>query len=111
MRKKQSRRYQEEFDEPQPPRKSLGKLFKNKCTTPKAPHLVGECKLQGHFIKELVKHLEQSDSDEVICNIAAWLNDDRPDNEYATVELSSKFRKQHRQGPRADIFHFMRDDC
>ena len=106
MRKKH---YEEELDEPRPPRKSLGKLYKNKCTTPRSPALTGQCAMQGYFIRTLFKELERSDSDQVICNIAAWPNVDKQGNEYVTIELSPKL-SHDRQGVRADIFHFMRDD-
>jgi hypothetical protein len=108
MRKKRVTRKEEEFEEPQPLRKSLGKLVRNSSKTPRSPELTGECKIQGHFIRTLFKELERSDSDEVICNIAAWRNVDNQGNKYVTIELSHKFRKHERQGAQGDIFHFMR---
>ena len=66
--------------------------------------------MQGHFIKELSEDLEQSDSDEVTCNIAAWLNVDKRGNQYITVELSPRFRPRERDESEADIMDFVSGD-
>jgi hypothetical protein len=64
--------------------------------------------MQRHFVKELAEDLERFDSDEVTCSIAAWLNVDRLDNEYLTVELSPKLRKPERHA--GNIWKFLRDE-
>jgi hypothetical protein len=109
MARKRKTFTEEQYEEEEPVRKSLGTLTKNNCTTPRSPDLTGQCKIQRHLIKELAEELERSHGEEVTCDIAGWWNYDREGNKYLTVELSPKFRKRDRRGARADIVHFMRD--
>jgi hypothetical protein len=90
MAKRRHDRRDGKCDDDKPMRKSLGRLFRNKSATPKAPSMTGQCTMQRHFVKELYDELARSDSHEIVCNIAAWLNEDGAGKEYVTVELSPK---------------------
>jgi hypothetical protein len=46
--------------------------------------------LQRHTAALILKAFENSDDDEVVCNIAAWVNHDH-EGQYLTVELSPKY--------------------
>jgi hypothetical protein len=83
--------------------KSLGKLYPAKKTKPRSPALTGQLRLQRHTFQALVADFEDSDDNEVVCNIAAWSNSDERGGQYITVELSPRFKP----GPvkcNADIF-------
>jgi hypothetical protein len=86
--------------------KSLGMLYPAKKTKPRSPELTGQLRLQPHTLQALIADLENSDSDEVVCNIAAWLNCDKRGRQYITVELSPSFklRTERRNANIFDIF-------
>jgi hypothetical protein len=72
--------------------KSLGKLHPAKKTKPRSPALTGQLRLQQHTLQALIADLEESESNEVVCNIAAWSNFDKHGDQYITVELSPRFK-------------------
>ncbi len=68
--------------------RSLGVLGKNKCTTPRAPDLVGHVNMQEHTLAEIVKQFKQAGGTEVPCNIAAWKTKDKNGATILSVEIS-----------------------
>jgi hypothetical protein len=48
--------------------------------------------LQKPTIDGLVKRLEEQGGDEIICNMAAWFNQDR-DGKYITIQISPPFKR------------------
>jgi hypothetical protein len=88
--------------------KSLGRLYRAKQTKPRSPALTGQLHIQRHTLRTIVADLEESDGDEVVCNIAAWSNRGKRGERYVTVELSPKFKAR---APKcdADIFDFFDD--
>ena len=86
--------------------KSLGVLYRAKKTKPRSPALTGKLRLQKHTLQALIADLKQDDSDEVVCNIAAWSNVDKHGDQYITVELSPSFkpRTERRNANIFDIF-------
>jgi len=72
------------------PKRSLGALRKANKTKPKSPDLVGQMRLQRHTAAAIVKQFSEDGGDEVVCNIAAWRNQDHIGS-YLTVELSPRF--------------------
>src|ERR1700733_15307698 len=71
-------------------KRSLGALRRNNKTKPKAPDLTGQMKLQRHTAAAIVERFSHDDIEEVVCNIAAWKNQDY-NGSYLTVELSPRF--------------------
>jgi hypothetical protein len=76
-------------------KKSLGMLRKANKTKPRSPDLMGQMRLQRHTTAALVKEFEDSAVDEIVCNIAAWRNQDHVGS-YLTVELSPRFPARQR---------------
>ena len=79
-------------------KKSIGKLRKATKTKSRSPDLVGEISLQSEHIAAIANHLNETGSDEVLCNIAAWANRG-PYGQYLTVQLSPPYvpQQQHLQ--------------
>ena len=67
--------------------RSLGDLRENQKTKPNSPDLVGRITLKLHTISWIIEQMEQSNTDEVTCNLAGWLNGEG-NNKFITVELS-----------------------
>lgn len=79
------------FSETVKPKRSLGALRKANKTKPKSPDLIGQMRLQRHTAKAIVKQFnDDGGGDEVVCNIAAWRNQDHIGS-YLTVELSPRY--------------------
>jgi hypothetical protein len=51
-------------------------LRKTNKTKERSPDLIGYRKLQRHSLETFKKQFETADSNEIICNIAAWGNKD-----------------------------------
>jgi hypothetical protein len=90
-------------NEPIKAKKSLGMLRKANKTKPRSPNVTGKLTLQRHTLRAIVKDLEQNGGDEVICNIAGWVNHDQL-GDYLTVELSPRFIPYQQQAPKRGIF-------
>jgi hypothetical protein len=73
------------------PRKSLGTLYRAEKTKPRSPDMTGTLKIQMHTLRELFEFSKESDSDEIVCPIAAWING-QPGRQYLVIELSSPYR-------------------
>jgi hypothetical protein len=86
-------------------KRSLGALRKNKKTKPQSPDATGKFHFQRHTLREIYRQLTDGD-DEVICNIAAWKNNDQR-GPYLTVEVSPEFVPYERQWPNSDSFDDM----
>jgi hypothetical protein len=71
-------------------RRSLGALRKANKTKAKSPDLTGQLKLQRHTAAAIVEQFSHDDTEEIICNIAGWKNQDYG-GFYLTVELSPRF--------------------
>jgi hypothetical protein len=70
-------------------KRSLGKLRVAPKTKERSPDMTGTLCLQRHTAAAIVKAFDEAD-DQVICNIAAWVNQDH-DGQYLTVELSPRY--------------------
>ena len=89
-----------------PPRKSLGTLYRAEKTKPRSPDMTGTLKIQGHTLRELFEFYKNSDTDEVVCAIAAWINGE-PGRQYLVIELSPPYRPKARipdPGPTLEPF-------
>ena len=75
------------LDKPIKQKRSLGALRKANKTKPKSPDLTGQMKLQRHTAAAIVEQFTHDDTEEVVCNIAGWRNEDYT-GPYLTVELS-----------------------
>ena len=80
-------------DNSSPQRRSLGALRKAPKTKPKSPDTQGSMKVQRHTIETIMRQLDDADADEVVANIAGWLNDSN--DRYITVELSPRYVKRN----------------
>src|SRR5262249_840802 len=76
-----------------PPRKSLGTLYRADKTKPPSPDMKGNIKIQGHTLRELFEFSKTCDGDEVVCPIAAWINGE-PGRQYLVIELSPPYRQK-----------------
>ncbi|MFZ0425493.1 MAG: hypothetical protein WAL80_21655 [Xanthobacteraceae bacterium] len=91
------------------PKKSLGVLRKATKTKPLSPDVTGKLALQRHTFREIAKHFAETDDSHVICNIAAWRNQDQH-GPNLTVEISPLFVRHERRSPQRSVFDFMGDD-
>ena len=78
------------IDKPVKQKRSLGALRNTSKTKPKSPDLTGQMKLQRHTAAAIVEQFSGGDTEEVVCNIAGWRNQDYS-GPYLTVELSPRF--------------------
>ena len=83
-------------------RKSLGALRKTPKTKPKSPDTQGAMKVQRHTVETLMRQLDEADADEIVSNIAGWLNEDRS-GKYITVELSPRYVSRHERIQREEV--------
>jgi hypothetical protein len=70
--------------------RSLAKLRPATRRKPKSPHLTGKLSLQRATFQAFAKEFEETNSDEIGCNIAAWLNRDA-EGLFLAMELSPLF--------------------
>jgi hypothetical protein len=70
--------------------RSIGKLRPATRRKPKSPHLVGKLSLQKATFQAFAKEFQETNSDEISCNIAAWLNRDA-DGLYLATEVAPLF--------------------
>jgi hypothetical protein len=82
---------------------SLGALRKAQKAKPRSPDATGTLYLQRHTLKAIVKDLEENCGDEVICNIAAWKNQDQY-GPFLSVEISPRFVPHEQRMPQPSIF-------
>lgn len=88
-------------------KKSLGALYKSDQTNERSPELTGPLKIRRHTLDAITEQFDRFGVDEISCNIAAWLNEDRSGKPYLTVELSPPFARKRR--PKRDIFAWLND--
>jgi hypothetical protein len=89
-------------------KRSLGALRKAPKTKQKSPDATGTMKLQRHTLQMLNKQLDETDGDQIICNLAGWRNEDHS-GRYLTVELSPRFvSRRHVEEQPQDIFDCFR---
>ena len=89
-----------------PPRKSLGTLYRAEKTKPRSPDMTGTLKIQMHTLRELFEFYNNCDSDEIVCPIAAWIHG-QPGRQYLVIELSPPYRPKARMpdpGPTLEPF-------
>jgi hypothetical protein len=91
-------------------KKSLGALRKATKTKERSPDLTGQLKLQRHTLETFNKQFEDTDSDEIACNTAAWGNKDDRGAAYMTVELSPRFMPRSSTQPKSNLIDFIFDD-
>jgi hypothetical protein len=75
---------------PQSVKRSIGKLRPAIRRKPKSPHLVGKLSLQRATFQAFAKEFQETNGDEIFCNIAAWLNRDA-EGVYLATEVSPLF--------------------
>jgi hypothetical protein len=98
------------FDEqPITQKRSLGALRKNPKTKPRSPDLTGQIRLQRHTMEVIVKQFRETESEEVVANIAGWSNRDSH-GAYLTVELSPKYVPQEEPIPKTNNLDFLFND-
>jgi hypothetical protein len=85
------------------PKKSLGALRKAHKTKPRSPDATGKLALQRRTLEAIVNEFDETRDDEVICNIAAWKNQDQQ-GPYLTVEVSPPFLPHEHRVPKPSIF-------
>jgi hypothetical protein len=90
-------------------KKSLGTLWKHTKTKPRSPDVTGKLSLQHHTLAAIVREIAETGGEEVICNIAGWMNQNQH-GEYLTVEISPQFLPHKQQSPKRGVFTFLGDD-
>jgi hypothetical protein len=90
-------------------KRSLGKLRVAHKTKERSPNMTGTLRLQRHTATLILRAFENADDDEVVCNIAAWINHDH-EGQYLTVELSPRYVASDPQTQRATPLAFIFDD-
>lgn len=89
--------------------KLLGKLRKATKTKQRSPNLIGDIHLQADDIAAIAKHLDETNSEEVICSLAAWANRG-PYGEFLTVQLSPPYERRDQQSQPANNLDFVFGD-
>jgi len=74
-------------------KRSLGGLRSVPPRSANAPCMLGKMTIQGPTLKMLMEQLIESGEDEVVCNLAAWINNDAG-GEFITVEISPDAAKR-----------------
>jgi hypothetical protein len=101
-----------EINEITPKKRSLGALRKAEKSKPRSPDMIGQLKLQRHTLEAIARQLNGSDDDEIVCNIAGWLNHDYRGT-YLTIEVSPKFpltvSRRSVAAPRSDLSELLSD--
>lgn len=88
-------------------RKSLGNLTPVDQPTERHPRFIGKIKLHNDLLSYLQSQLSETEADEVVCNLAGWINDG-PNGRFITVELSPRFvSKQQRTLSASDVISEM----
>ncbi len=86
-------------------KKSLGALRKAKKTKERSPDLIGQLHLQRHTLMEIARQAKESDEEEVMCNLAAWRNQDKNGATYLSVELSPWYMPRAQRKVKSDVFN------
>lgn len=74
-------------------KRSIGKLRPAKVRTkPKSPDFIGDAALQPPTLSEIYRQMQNAPGDEIIVNIAGWVNTDSA-GKYITIEISPRFPK------------------
>ena len=94
------------MDLDEPKKRSLGKLRKAPKTKPRSPNMTGTLRLQRHPAAAILQAFADADSDEVVCSIAGWANQDN-EGSYLTVEISPKYVAREFQPPKENDRHHM----
>jgi hypothetical protein len=71
--------------------------------------MTGSLRLQRHTAIAIIKPFEDSDVEEVACNIAGWVNQDR-DGQYLTIEVSPKYVSRQLRLPNENNLDFIFDN-
>jgi hypothetical protein len=71
-------------------KRSIGKLRPATRRKPKSPHLTGKLSLQRATFQAFAKEFQETNVDEISCNIAPWLNRDA-DGLFLATEVSPLF--------------------
>jgi hypothetical protein len=93
-------------------KRSIGKLRPTPRTKPKSPDGLGKFAFQRSTLMELVNQMQSTSGDEIICNIAGWMNTDSQ-GRYLTIELSPLFPKSQPNRPqpnRPTLDQFLEQD-
>jgi hypothetical protein len=75
-------------------KRSLGGLRSTYQRSPNFPCMLGKMTIQAGTLKILMDQLLESGQDEVLCNLAGWINTDAR-GEFLTVEISPDLTKPH----------------
>ena len=68
--------------------------------------MTGTLRLQRHTAAAILQSFEDSDSDDVVCNIAGWVNQD-PEGSYLTIEISPKYVARELRPPKENNLDFI----
>ena len=95
-----------DIEQPITKKRSLGKLRMAQKTKPRSPNMTGTLCLQRHTAAAILKEFEESGADEVVCNVAGWVNQDH-EGQYLTVEISPKYGARESLPPKASNLDFI----
>ena len=76
---------------------SLGALrpSQREITNPKAPRFLGKMTVRRDLVVKFVEQLRETGDDEVVCELAGWVNKDH-NGRFLTVQLSSRYAKKEK---------------
>jgi hypothetical protein len=97
------------FYDPMKPKKSIGALRKATKTKPRSPDLTGKIALQRHTTQSIIKQFDETESDEILANLAGWINHDS-NGQYLSVEISPKYVRHEQPMPEANNLDFIFND-
>ena len=80
-------------------KRSLGNLRTATLSKPNSPNSIGDMRIQKDTLLILMKQLNETKGDEIVCNLAGWRNVGKT-GPFLTVELSPRFvRKNSKAAP------------
>jgi hypothetical protein len=85
-------------------KKSLGALRKAKKAKQRYPDLIGQLHLPRHTLLEIARQAKESNDNGVMCNLAAWRNEDKNGSTYLSVELSPWYMSRTQRKAKSDVF-------
>jgi hypothetical protein len=97
------------YKEPTSPKRSLGALFRNNKTKPRSPDFTGKLRLQRLTFEAFQQQFSETEDDEMVCNIAAWVNHDAKGDKYLTIEISPKYVPPVTNISQADFLDWLPD--
>jgi hypothetical protein len=96
-----------DYEEPVTKKRSLGALRKAQKKKPQSPDFTGQFRFQRHTFEAIGRQFADCCDDEVVANLAGWINQDHSGQQFLTVEVSPKFVSKQSSTPKPNDFDLL----